>query len=185
MKLIEWNTIKDELLKALTISDSKKYISKLYDNIEKQKEENNSLSFVIKDIKEKGFVVKVGGLFGYISFNHMPWQYRNREAWDAVFPFIDGKVFFCKIYSVTKEDHSIILDGDIPQFKKTELIENEKYKGIIINKTIYGVFVDIGYNFNWKCGSFVGLLHKSNFESDESFDKIKIGQSIDVFFYQV
>ena len=51
---------------------------------------------------------------------------------------------------------------------KTKII-----KGVIINKTNYGIFVDIGYNFNWWCGSLVGMLHKSNFENEELFEKNK------------
>ena len=183
MKLIDWNTIKHRINRVLNISDKETYLSKLIDNFEKQNIEQESHPFKITDIREKGFIVKIHGLFGYISFNHMPWKYSNNNSWKTIFFYLKGKVLFGKIFKFEKEPLSIIIDGEIPQFKKSELFENKKYKGIIVNKTNYGVFVDIGYSFKWKCGSLVGLLHKSNFENEELFEKTNSGEIIELVFW--
>lgn len=181
MKLIKWKTIILRLGNMLNF-DNNDYLSKLIDNIEKKKEENSNLAFKITGILDKGFIVKVAGLFAFVSFNHMPWGYSNFGAWHAVYHSIKGKIFFCKIFHISKKPLSIKIDAEVPQFKKPELIEDEKYTGIIINKPNYGVFVDIGYNFKWKCGSLVGLLHRSNFETAELFDKIEIAEEIELYF---
>ena len=181
--LTSWDKLKRGLKKILYPTEKELYFSKLVDNIEKQYTENNTLPFKIKDIKEKGFIVNIAGLIGYISFNHMPWYLANLDAWKAVFPYIKGKIFFGKIYQFRKKPLSIVINGDIPQFKKPELIENSNYKGVVINKTFYGAFVDIGFSFNWRCGSFIGLLHKSNFESIKLFENVIPGQIIELKFW--
>ena len=183
MKLIDWNNIKNSIFRLLNIPNKKTYLSKLIDNFENLKTEQESHAFKITDIREKGFIVKVHGLLGYISFYHMTWKYNNIESWKAIFPYIKGKILFGKIFKFEKESLSIFLDGDIPQFKKIKLYKNKKYKGIIIQKVNYGAFVDIGYNFKWKCGSLVGLLHKLNFENEELFEKTNPGETIELFFW--
>lgn len=183
MELIRWETIKHKLKKILNIPGNKTYLSKLIDNIEKQYAENNSLPFIITDIREKGFIVKIAKLTGYISFYHMPWNYETINAWRTVFPYIKGKIFFGKIYQFSKEPQSIIINGEIPQFKKPELIANNEYNGIIVKKINYGVFVDIGYSFKWKYGSLVGLFHKSNFETTESFEEVEVGEVVELKFW--
>jgi len=183
MKLINWKTLRLNLKKIFTKPERKSYLIRLLDKIEKQDSENKNLPFKIIDIRERGFIVKVCGLRGYISFNHMPWTYNNNVAWNAVFPYLEGKLFFGKIYQTQKDPVSIMLNGDIPQFKKIELTEDKTYHGVILNKTNFGVFVDIGYAFNWKSGSLTGLLHKSHFETSEHFEKIEIGKVIKLLFW--
>ncbi|MBC8321325.1 MAG: hypothetical protein H8E34_11430 [Bacteroidetes bacterium] len=187
MKFIDWNilrqNLKQKLKRIFTKPEQKSYLKKLLDNIEKQDSENKNLPFKIIEIREKGFIVKVCGLRGYISFNHMPWTYNNNIAWNAVFPYLKGKLFFSKIYQIQKNPISIMLNGEIPQFKKPELTEDRMYHGIILNKTNFGAFIDIGYAFNWKNGSLIGLLHKSHFETIEHFEKIEIGEIIKLLFW--
>ena len=164
-------------------TDYKNYLSILVDNLEKLIEKDENLPFRITGIKTNGFLVKIAGLYGYVAFQFMPWKYSKSFYWRAVSPTLINKVFFCKVYQFTKEPLSIILNSEIPQFKKVRLIENEPYKGIIINKVSFGVFVDIGVHFHWQCGSLTGLLHKSNFDTRERFDAIKTGDEIEVFFW--
>ncbi len=180
-----WISIRRTLRSFFGKADKKEYLKKLVGNLERHKDEDVNLAFKICDIREKGFLVKVAGLFGYISFNHMPWKYGTPEAWQAVFPLISGKVFFCKIYQINKDPVSILINGEIPQFRKPELIENEVYTGVVIHKATYGAFIDIGYTFRWECGSIVGLLHKSNFENLDSFNKTSVGQVIETTFWKV
>jgi ribosomal protein S1 len=166
-------------------SDNKNYLSILVDNLENLIEKDENLPFRITDIKTNGFQVKIAGLYGYISFQFMPWKYSKPSFWRAVFPTLINKVFFCKVYQFSKDPLSIILNSEIPQFKKVRLIENESYKGIVISKVSFGVFVDIGVHFHWQCGSLFGLLHKSNFDSSERFNTVKTGDEIEVFFWGV
>lgn len=183
MKLMDWDTIKHKINQVLNISDTETYLSKLIDDFEKQSIEHKNHPFKITDIRDEGFIIKTNGLFGFVSFFHMPWTYSNIDAWKTVFPYLKGKILFGKTFKFEKEPLSIILNGEIPQFKKPELSENSRYQGIIIDKTNYGVFVDIGYSFKWMCGSLVGLLHKLNFENEELFEKANPGETIELVFW--
>ena len=116
MKLTDWNTVCQNLKKIFAKPEQKSHLAKLVDNLARQDCANTNIPFKIIDIRDKGFIVKVGGLRGYISFNHMPWTYNNNVAWNAVFPYLKGKLFFSKIYQIQKEPISIILNGEIPQF---------------------------------------------------------------------
>lgn len=182
MKMIEWNTLKLDLKKMFNFQDEKDYLSKLVANFENLEQKGENIAFKITGIKRKGFVIKSAGLFGFVSFDHMPWKYENHNSWNAVYPSIKGKIFFGKTHQFEKNPLTLILNGEIPQFKKIELNETEKYKGIIINKTKYGLFIDIGCHFNWDCGSIVGMIHKSNFAPLEIFEKLEIGETMEVFF---
>lgn len=149
----------------------KEWLDVLVKNAERLKDENISVPFKIVGIKETGLVIKVGGLYGFITFQYMPWKYPDIECWKAVSPKLVDRVFFCKIHRISNDPISITVNGEIPQFRRIELVIGEKYNGIIIRKSKYGFFVDIGYQFGWKCGSFVGLLHKSQFGPDQSILK--------------
>ncbi|MFV0267526.1 MAG: hypothetical protein ACK5HT_10375 [Draconibacterium sp.] len=181
--MIDWSKWKSGLKRILKISNQEGYLSKQIQDFEKQLDGDNNIPFVVYDIRQKGFIVKTGGLFAYVSFNHMPWKYYDSDSWKAIFPTLTGKIFFGKIYHYKKNPLSIILDGETPQFKKYDLIENEQCKGVVIRKAAYGVFVDIGYGFKWKCGSITGLLHKRNFDTEEAFDQVKAGDIIEPTFW--
>lgn len=179
---MEWDTFKLEVKKILNIHDDKSYVSKLIDSFEALKESGDNIPFKITAIRAKGFVIKVGGLYGYISFNHMPWQYENINSWPIVFPVIKGRIFFGKTYRFNRDPLSIILNGEIPQFKKPDLTINEEYAGVIIHKTGYGLFIDFGYHFNWDCGSIVGMVHKSHLRLLEAFESLEVGQIFKTFY---
>lgn len=132
--------------------EKKEWLNELVKNAERLKDENKSVPFKIMGAKETGFVVKVSGLYGFISFKYMPWKYPDIDYWKAISPKLVDRIFFCKIHRISKDPISIIVDGEIPQFRKIELVPGEKYTGIIIRKSTYGFFVDIGYQFGWKCG---------------------------------
>lgn len=181
--LTRWDKIKHGLKNILNPTEKESYFSKLVGNIEKQNTENKKLPFKIIDIREKGFTINVLGLAGYISFNYMAWHLANLDAWKAVFPYIKGKIFFGKIHRFKKEPLSIVINGDISQFKKPELFEDENYFGIVLSRLNNGLVVDIGYHFNWDCGSLIGLLHKDSFNSNVYYSKIKVGNTIEVIYW--
>lgn len=156
----------------------KEWLENLIRNIETAKEENKTLAFKIIEIKEKGFLIKVSGLYAFISFNHMPWKYYDFESWKIIFPKLIDKRFYCKIYQIKQDPFSIIANGEIPQFKTHELKIGETYSGIIIKKSQYGIYIEIGYQFDWKFGSITGLIHESQFSNNTNFFSFEIGEEI-------
>jgi hypothetical protein len=125
MKMIKWNTLKLDLKRIFNFQEKKSYLSKLAENFEELEQKGENIPFKITEIRRKGFVIKSAGLFGFISFDHMPWKYQNHNAWNAVFPSIKGKIFFGKTHQFQKNPLSLILNGEIPQFKKIELNETD------------------------------------------------------------
>ena len=157
-------------------------LDKLVENLEKQRLENATLPFKIISLKDNGFVVKVSELYAFVSFYYMPWEYVNTNCWIAVAPKLIGKVFYCKIHDIQKKPTSllIIVNGKIPQFKRIKLKVRREYRGVIIKKLNFGILVDIGCHFRWNRGSFVGLLHASQFDSTRLFANCSEGDEIRV-----
>ena len=178
-----WDSIKKIIRNKDSKPDKKEWLSKLIENLEDQWLKDVNLPFKIVELKNSGFLVKVSGLLAYISFNHMPWIHEGTNYWTAISPKLIGKVFFCKIHSISKTPFlSIIINGEIPQLRKNELIIGEKYRGIIIEKMKNGIIIEIGCHFNWKCGSYIGYLHESNFEYPQSFPLCSVGDEIEIFY---
>ena len=134
-----------------------------FKEIENDDNLNINLPFNIYEIKEIGFIVRVYGLFCYIPFNYMPWKYSNNYYWELVYPTLQRKTFFAHILRKNVEYLSFYLNAKIPQFKTPVLTKNEKYLGVILRKENNYILIDIGYHFDWSCGSITGLLHKDNF----------------------
>jgi len=181
-----WNNLKKFIERKFSKPDKKEWLDKLVENIETKKIENAILPFKIIDLKNKGFLVKVSGLYAFISFNHMPWKYSKNDYWTSIFPKLIGKVFFCRIQSVKKEPLlSIVINGESHKFKKRELLIGENYRGVIIEKVRSGIFIDVGYHFDWRCGSYIGYLHKSQFDTVQLFSNSSVGDEIKILYQGV
>ncbi|MFV0346769.1 MAG: hypothetical protein ACK5IQ_11065 [Bacteroidales bacterium] len=180
------NMIFDKIIKwtktTLRQTDNKEWIAERIEEIQKHKDNLESLPFKIEKLSKKGFLTKVKGLYSYISFYHMPWKYSAITSWKAIAPSLIGKRFYCKIYEVEKNQTKIVLDGEVAQFKKVELVVGEEYTGLIIAKYSFGLLIDIGYHFDWKCGSLPGLLHKSQFPDGEKKQDFQLGQEIEIVY---
>ncbi len=159
------------------------YLVELLENLEYVKSENKTISFLITEIKEKGFKIKVGGLFGFVSFQHMPWQYNNMKFWEAISSEIINKKFFCKIYLLKKEPIKVLIDAKVHKFQKLEFSKKMEIEGIVLKNVKYGLFIEIGHCFNWKYGSCVGLLHKKNVSDYNLWKAKKIGEKTNVVFH--
>lgn len=159
-------------------ADNKEWFDELVSDLEEKREKNVSLPCRITDIKDKGLIVKVQGLYAFMPFNHAFWRYHDNKSWSAVFPKLINQKFCCQVYRITRKPLSIVVNGDIPQFKQAELIIGEEYSGIIISKTRSGVFIDIGCHFEWECGSVAGLLLKQFSGTAISFQNCKAGDEI-------
>jgi small subunit ribosomal protein S1 len=167
------------------ISDKNDWISDRLNEIENHRDNFETLPFKIVEKKDFGFLTKVKGLYSYVSFYHMPWKYYDTESWIAIAPRLIGKKFFCKIHKIDKDPIAIILDGKLPQFKTAELTIGEEYKGLVIKISDYGLFIDIGYHFAWKCGSLIGLLHKSQLADNDKISNYKLGQEITTVYQEL
>jgi hypothetical protein len=176
-----WEKIKNRISKQKVEPDKKEWLDKLVDDLADKYLQDMNLPFKIMELKKSGFLIKVSGLYAYISFLRMPWKYSNPDYWIAIAHKLTGKVFFGRIFSIKKEPSlSIIVSGEVPQFKKNELIIGETYRGIIVEKVRRGAFVETGYHFDWRCGSFVGFLKKSLFKSAKEYEHCAVGDEIDV-----
>ena len=168
------NTVKDRL----GFSKKNSWITERQNELENHFENNDTLPFKIVEMKTYGFLTKVLGLYSFVPFSLMPWRYSDTNSWVAVAPSLINRKFYCKVHEFDKSTGSIILDAGLPQFKVAELIEGEAYKGLITRISDFGVFIDIGYHFDWKCGSLLGLLHKSQLADYEELNDFSLGQEI-------
>lgn len=180
--MIDWNSFKLDIKKYFPIKEDKSYLVKLLSNLETLEQHGKNIPFKLEEIKSSGFALKICGLYGFVAFGHMPWNYNTKEAWHAVFPYIKGKVFFGRVYRLTKEPISIILNGNVAQFRPKKLNEYEKYKAVIIGKLKHGILVDIGIHFDWGCGSIVGMVNKSSLPEKELFEELEVSQTMNLFY---
>ena len=178
-----WDNIKNSIKQIFSKPNNNEWLNRRFAELENLRLKQTNLPFKIIDIKETGFIVKVAGLHAFVSFNHLFWIYGDYNFWKAIYPELIGKVFYGRIYDLKLSDHLfILLDAKIPQFKKTELTEGNSYRGIIVGKIYCGVFVETGYHFEWRYGSFPGFMRKSQFKSRDLFTSCSVGDKIEVFY---
>jgi ribosomal protein S1 len=160
----------------------REYLQDLLLNIKEAYAKQESLTFRIVKPKEKGFTVKVGGLFAFVSYHHLGWTYPTIEYWQNVSNHLVGNFFTGKIYHVSENPISIQIDAKEQTFEKPTLAKHGKYQGVILKKSTYGAFVDLGFHFNWKFGSLMGLIHKSTLTNLSDFDNWMVGNNITTHF---
>ncbi len=180
-----WEKIKNRIDKVFNSDEEKDYLTKLTENLKEVQRNHQSIPFRIKSAKRTGFIAKTGGMYAYVSFHHMPWEYKSLEHWRAVSKHLIDKSFFCKIYRISETETpiSILLNAENHRFPNKKLIELEEYKGVVIQKSKYGLFVDIGYHYDWEFGSFVGLIHKSTYRNDDSLLDAELGDVVRTNFH--
>ncbi len=186
MKITDYKNRIVKFFTSKSIKGSKihnNYLVELVENLEYVKSKNKTISFLITEIKERGFIIKVGGLFGFVSFQHMPWQYDNMKYWEAISSEIINKKFFCKIHLLKKDPIKVLIDAKVHKFQKLEFSKKMEVEGIVLNNVKYGLFIEIGHYFNWKYGSCVGLLHKKNVSDFNLWKDKRIGEKINVVFH--
>jgi len=167
---------------SLDPKKEKDYLHDLLLNIKKAHANQESITFRIVKPKEKGFIVKVGGLFAFISFNHFGWSYPSIEYWKNASKALVGSYFTGKIHNVEENPISIQVNGKEQVFNKPKLEKFSQYRGVIVRKPKYGVFVDLGLHFNWKFGSLLGLVHKSSLINPTDYDNWNVGEQITIPF---
>ncbi len=174
MKLIE-------LIKRICgLSGNKKWLEDLVTELEKKQEANLTLSCFVTSIRETGLIVKVSGLYAFMPFNHAFWRYHCSDSWKVVFPKLLDIKFSCQVYQIKRDPINIVVNGNIQQqFTEADLIVGKQYPGIVIAKKDFGIFVEIGYYFDWKHGSVAGILLKSFFGKEYSFTDCQVGDEIE------
>ena len=169
-------------------TDKNEELVLLLDHIESIKEQEIVSRFKIVDIKKKGFLIIIKGLYAYVPFHRMPWTYPNSNCWETITFSLKKRIFFGKVFCLDRHpDHPelyrMYIDATVTKLREATLSVNEKYTGIVIQKTVYGAFVDIGHHFDWKCGSLPGLLHLSQFSSPEEHSLCDAGQTMEVKYW--
>lgn len=162
--------------------NEKDYLQDLLLNIKEAHTSQENLTFRIVEPKEKGFTVKVGGLFAFISFNHFGWSYPSIEFWKNASNSLVGSYFTGKIHNVEENSISIQIDAKEQIFNKPNLVKFSEYRGVIVQKPKYGIFVDLGLHFNWKFGSLLGLVHKSTLINQTDYENWNVGEQITTLF---
>ncbi|QTE22093.1 hypothetical protein [Polaribacter cellanae] len=166
----------------LNPKNDKDYLQDLLFRVKQSFENQENVVFKIVKTKEKGFSVKVGGLFAFVSFNHFSWSYPSFEFWQNISEHLIGKYFTGRIYKLKEKPILIQIDAKEKVFEKVILKEYYRYKGVILQKTKYGLFVDLGVHFNWKFGSIIGLIHKSTLMNVIDYDNWNAGDKITTLF---
>jgi len=140
----------------------------------------------VVDVKEKGLVVKVENLYGYLPFQLTPWQYPNKDFWTTIKNSLRNRVFDCKIVSaeqIEDEKFKIFVDATVHKFREFQLQKDVKLKGTVLKVTENGCFIDVGGHFAWKFGALMGFLNKSKNYIEAFTESYKEGQMIDVYFW--
>lgn len=163
-------------------NNNKDYLQNLFLNIKEAHANQENLTFRIVKPKEKGFTVKVGGLYAFVSFNHMGWSYPSIEYWKNVSNSLVGRYFIGKTHMVKENPILIQIDAKEQIFDQPNLKKFNEYRGVIVQKTNYGVFIDLGLHFNWKLGSILGLIHKTNLANPTDYENWTAGEQITTFF---
>lgn len=156
------------------------YLSDLFKNIENIQKQGKTVSFKIIDVKQNGFSIKVAGLFGYVSFAHMPWEYNHLYKWRLISKFLINKKYYCKIHSI--KNKSIVVDAKYHKIEPAILANEIEYKGIVLKKLKFGLLVDIGYDFNWEHGAIIGLIYTKKSEKLSFVKNIELGDIITTCF---
>lgn len=165
--------------------DSKDYLIPLINSIEDKYYDRINVGFTIVDMIEIGFLVKTDGLFAFVEYDEMPWQYSSTEIWKLAFPHLQKKVFFGQVAQFQRDPLAIQINAKVPQFKKPELYVGDEYKGVIIQKSKFGTMVDIGYEFNWTRGSMIGLLPKKSNNPNDPHGDENLGQIVEVVLHDI
>lgn len=179
-ELIDLDNIEQEI--SIEKSNEKHYLQELYERLHHLKENDKTVSFVIKEPAKKGFLIKVGGLFGFIQFRLFPIYYRNNEIWKVVSPLFIGHKFYGKIKSLNRSPLNVELFGKVHLFETLQLELDKPYKAIVVHKKDFGMNIELGNYFDWKYGSILGFVHKLSFKDVCNFENLKVGDEITTFF---
>lgn len=137
------------------------FIKYLLNKFEEKISDQEIFRVKIFEGKEKGIIVKLLGLIGYIGFDYMPWKYNEVRKWHTIMPYLINTFIYCRVHYFSKEPPQIILNADFPQFKNFDFIVDEVYNAVILKVFDHGLQIELGYHFNWKNGSHLSYIDRS------------------------
>lgn len=170
--------------KDLELNNNEQYMmSKRFKFIENLLLSETMIHCKVKNISERGIIVKIFGYSAFLPFKLLPWRASNSIYWHTIFPHVLDKAFNCKIISARKQDgkNFITVDATCMEMKKYEIEEKIKYQGIIISRSEDLIVVDIGIHFDWECGSILGTIHISNVANEKTEEDLANGKHISVY----
>jgi ribosomal protein S1 len=164
------------------------WVEAVFGRIESAHLKNKLIVCRISEVKNVGFLVKINGLFAFLTFKYMPWQYSSTKHWHSVAASLEGKTFFCKVLDISRVTMNegtkirIFVDASMHRLGYAELQTNVVYTGIILQKFGRFMVVETGCCFNWRCGSITGIVPIDKFTDLEAYQSYEAGQTIDVMF---
>lgn len=173
-------------MKMLTINSTEKKakvldgaLLKLYYKLEEARISEKLTAFnIVRYLPLKsGFQVKIGGLYGFISIEDMPWEYDKRSFWKSAAPHLTQKRFRGKIAELSSKPLSIRVSIDKGEPTKPRLARKISYKGVILHKTPQYLIIDLGMYTDWKSGSVIGIAYRHSYANEKMFDQLNIGDT--------
>lgn len=152
---------------------------KLYQKLEevRSKEKLTSFNLVRYLPLKNGFQVKVGGLYGFIALEDMPWAYAQQSFWRFVGPHLTKRRFKGRIEELSSMPLSIRVAIDKTTFTKPRLLKTTLYKGVVLHKTSQYMFIDLGMYSDWRSGSIIGIAYRHSYTNDHIFDQLNVGDA--------
>ncbi len=170
----------------MTISNdtSMDYLKDLVNTVKNAHINQSILRFKIMEIRDKGFLIKVCGLFGFVSFFHLPWYYNKTDYWSTISPYLIGKGFHCKIFALdTGNPIRILIDAKVHKFYTLDIPRGTPIEGVVIGKYKYGVLIEFGHLFHWRYGSCTGIIHKYCTEDKSILTHAQTGDQISTTYW--
>lgn len=154
-------------------------LMKLYQKLEEARSKEKLASFnLVRYLPLKsGFQVKVGGLYGFISLEDMPWEYSKRSFWRFVAPHLTKRRFKGRIEELSSKPLSIRVSVDKATFTKPRLLKTTLYKGVVLHKTTQYMFIDLGMYSDWRSGSIIGIAYRHSYSNDNIFNQLNVGDA--------
>ena len=158
------------------------YLKQALQGVRQAFEQGEPISFNIIEAKDKGFSIKVNGLFAFVSFGHFAWSYPNIKFWHNASRHLVGHSFSGSIHSLKENPVGILIDAKSNSFEPAPLALHSSYRAVVLQKSRYGVFADLGVHFNWQYGSLLGLIHQSNMQDENQWEAMPEGEIISTQF---
>ncbi len=139
--------------------DDKAHVLELYRKMENRMEKDRRTVISFREPKEKGLVVKTGGVYAYVPYSLMPWSYKTVQWWNHVLPHMRYIKWFGKVIDVDCTLPMIKIDARQSFENLPQLQEGKAYKGVVVRKDRYGVTLDMGLHFQWKSGPILQAVY--------------------------
>lgn len=172
----------EDIARCHAPENEKSYLQELLLKAKESYKNEDSVTFKIIELKKKGFLVKTKGLYAYVSLYHFAWSYPAIDFWPHVADHLIGNYFRGKIHHISENPISILINAGGANYDRPDLEKSTQYHGIIVQKSSYGLFVDLGFHFNWRFGSILGLIHHSSLKSDADYNMLTAGEEITTTF---